>query len=87
MLIGLFGGTGHILATAAHRMADASILAPVIYIQIFLAALAGIVFFDTWPTVWTLGGGLIIVLAGVYIWHRERQKRRAGAAHSGVAPP
>ncbi len=74
LLIGIFGGSGHILATAAHRMADASILAPVIYIQIILASVSGILFFDTWPTVWTLGGGLIIIAAGIYIWHRERSK-------------
>ena len=76
LLIGIFGGTGHILAVAAHRRADASILAPVIYIQIVLAGVAGIVFFDTWPTVWTLGGGAIIIAAGIYIWHRERQLAR-----------
>lgn len=74
-IIGGFGAIGHICATIAHRWADASILAPVIYIQIFLAALAGIVVFDTWPTVWTLGGGLIIIGSGLYIWQRERRVR------------
>ncbi len=72
-VIGFFGMTGHIFATIAHRWADASILAPVIYSQIFMAALAGIVVFATWPTVWTLGGGLIIIASGLYIWHRERR--------------
>ena len=81
LLIGIFGGVGHILAVAAHRMADASILAPVVYIQIVLAGVAGIVFFDAWPTVWTLGGGAIIIGAGIYIWHRERQLARV------VTPP
>lgn len=75
-LIGVFGGTAHIFATSAHRMADASILAPVIYLQIFFAAAASMVFFDTWPTVWTLGGGMIIIGAGVYIWYRERQLKK-----------
>lgn len=75
LLIGGFGAGGHICATTAHRLADASILAPVIYIQIFLAALAGVLLFDTWPTVWTLGGGLIIVASGLYIWQRERAVR------------
>lgn len=75
-LIGLFGGAGHIFATTAHRLADASILAPVVYIQILLASLVGIFIFDTWPTVWTLGGGLIIIASGIYIWQRERQKGR-----------
>lgn len=74
-LIGLFGAGGHIAAVIAHRRADASILAPVIYIQIFLAAGAGIVLFDTWPTVWTLGGGAIIIASGLYIWQRERTVR------------
>lgn len=75
-LIGGFGMTGHILATLAHRWADASILAPMVYSQIFMAALVGIVVFSTWPTVWTLAGGLIIIASGLYIWNRERQKAR-----------
>ena len=77
-LIGVFGGLSHIAATYAHRMADASILAPVIYIQILLAAIAGVLLFDTWPTIWTLAGGLIIIASGLYIWSRERAKARMG---------
>lgn len=71
--IGFFGFTGHAIATVAHRWADASLLAPVVYIQVFMAALAGILVFDTWPTVWTLGGGAIIIASGLYIWQRERK--------------
>lgn len=77
LLIGIFGGTAHILATWAHRLADASLLAPVIYIQIILAAIVGVIFFNTWPTIWTLGGGTIIIAAGIYIWHRERHNNQA----------
>lgn len=72
VLIGFFGLTGHIMATLAHRWADASILAPLIYCQLFLVAIVAIVIFDTWPTVYTLGGGAIIIASGLYIWHRER---------------
>lgn len=74
--IGCFGALGHICATIAHRWADASLLAPVVYIQIFLAAAAGILVFSTWPTVWTLGGGIIIIASGLYIWQRERRNKR-----------
>ena len=70
--IGLFGAMGHIATTIAHRWADASILAPLIYTQIIQAAIAGILIFDTWPTIWTLFGGLIIIGSGLYIWQRER---------------
>ncbi len=87
LMIGIFGGVAHILVTLAHRLADASILAPVIYIQIVLAAVAGILIFDTWPTVWTLGGGMIIIAAGIYIWHRERQNSKAKLALPQVPPP
>jgi len=75
-LIGGFGIAGHILATVAHRWADASVLAPMVYSQIFLAALASILVFSTWPTIWTLTGGIIIIASGLYIWSRERQKAR-----------
>lgn len=75
-LIGIFGACGHIAVVVSHRWADASILAPVIYIQIFLAAAAGILVFETWPTVWTLGGGAVIIASGIYIWQRERAKAR-----------
>ncbi len=76
-LIGGFGAAGHIATTIASRWADASILAPIIYLQIFLAAGVGILVFDTWPTVWTLGGGAIIIASGFYIWQRERRTGRA----------
>lgn len=76
LAIGGFGALGHIAATTAHRWADASILAPMIYAQVFWAALVGILVFNTWPTIWTLTGGTIIIAAGLYIWQRERSKAR-----------
>ena len=86
-LIGVFGALGHIATTTAHRLADASILAPVVYIQILLAAIAGILVFDTWPTIWTFGGGLIIIAAGLYIWHRERSLNRRTTLSRRGGPP
>ncbi|SPF78020.1 DMT family transporter [Pseudoprimorskyibacter insulae] len=74
--IGCFGAVGHILATYAHRLAEASILAPTVYAQLLFAAIAGIFVFGTWPTPWTFGGGLIIMASGLYIWWRERTKGR-----------
>lgn len=87
LLIGVFGALGHIATTTAHRLADASILAPVVYIQILLAAIAGIAVFDTWPTVWTFGGGLIIIASGLYIWHRERSNNRRTSLSRRNGPP
>ncbi len=75
LAIGCFGAFGHISATIAHRWADASVLAPMIYTQVFWAAVVGVLIFNTWPTVWTLSGGMVIISSGIYIWHRERNKR------------
>ncbi|PZX18797.1 EamA-like transporter family protein [Palleronia aestuarii] len=71
ILIGLFGALGHTSATAAHRFADASLLAPVVYLQLIFATIAGIAVFSQWPTIWTLVGALVIIGSGIYIWHRE----------------
>ena len=72
--IGAFGMIGHSLANIAHRFADASILAPVVYLQLLFATIAGIAVFATPPTIWTLVGASVIVAAGVYIWRRERHR-------------
>ena len=74
-IIGFCGAMGHIAVTTAHRWADASILAPLIYTQVFWAALVGVVIFNTYPTVWTLAGAAVIITSGLYIWRRERYKK------------
>lgn len=82
--IGVFGGTGHIAATVAHRYADASVLSPVTYLQMVMATFASIVIFSVWPTVWTVLGAAVILSSGLYIWRREtaasRERRRMGIA-------
>ena len=80
--IGCFGALGHISATTAHRWAEASILAPLVYSQVFWAALVGILIFDTYPTAWTLGGGAIIIASGLYIWQRETRSKKEALAQS-----
>jgi drug/metabolite transporter (DMT)-like permease len=72
-LIGFWGIVGHTALTTANRFADASLLAPVVYLQLVVATLAGLLLFDTAPTRWTLIGAAIIVGSGIYIWARERR--------------
>lgn len=71
--IGFFGFVSHACATIAHRFAEAAMLSPVVYTQIFFAAISGVLVFNTWPTNYTLAGGIIIIASGLYIWLRERQ--------------
>lgn len=73
--IGVWGATGHILLTTAHRFAAASVLAPMVYVQLIFANIASAVFFAQWPTIWTLAGALVIFVTGLYIWQREHYDR------------
>ena len=79
VLIGSLGMFGHSLLTVAHRFAEASVLAPVVYSQIIYVTLFSWLIFDTVPSVSTAIGISIVVASGVYIWSRERtlQKQQA----------
>lgn len=71
-LMGFLGAAGHYALTIAHRVANASLLAPFIYTQmVWMVSLGYLVFGDT-PDMMTIVGTLIIAAAGLYILHRER---------------
>jgi drug/metabolite transporter (DMT)-like permease len=70
---GLMGGVGQIFLTSAYRHADASLVAPFDYASILIAVMLGYVVFDEVPTVTTLAGAAIVILAGLTIIWRERQ--------------
>ncbi len=82
--IGAFGMFGHSITAVAHRWADASVLAPMMYLQIFYASFAGVMIFNTWPTVWTLIGGVIIAASGLYIWHRTKAEAREATVRASL---
>jgi drug/metabolite transporter (DMT)-like permease len=77
-LIGVFGWAGHQLATVAHRLAPASVLAPFVYVQIVYMTASSWLIFHTPPDVWVLAGAVVVMGAGLYVWLRERQLARAG---------
>jgi drug/metabolite transporter (DMT)-like permease len=71
-LIGVFGWSGHQLATIAHRLAPASVLAPFVYVQIIYMTAASWGIFHIPPDGWTLAGAALVISAGFYVWLRER---------------
>jgi len=73
MMMGVFGGIGHLMLTTAHRMAEASVLAPFNYTQIIFMTLSSVVIFGDVPDVWIYVGAPIVVGSGLYIWLRERR--------------
>jgi drug/metabolite transporter (DMT)-like permease len=72
-MIGVFGMVGHQLATAAHRLAPASVLAPFGYSQIITLSLTSWLIFAQPPSIWLYIGGPIVIGSGLYIWLRERE--------------
>ena len=71
LVIGLLGTLGQLCMIRAYALAEAAIIAPFGYIGIVLATLWGLLFFAEWPDTLTILGALVIVGAGLYVWHRE----------------
>ena len=71
--LGVFGGLGHYLFTAAFRYAPASFLAPVTYLQLLWAGLLGWIVFDHRPDGITVLGMLIVAASGVMVALRSRR--------------
>jgi drug/metabolite transporter (DMT)-like permease len=81
--LGFWGGLGHWLLILAHRIAPAPVLAPYIYLGLIWMSVAGFLVFGDVPTLWTLGGGGIVIVAGLYLLARER--KTLGATKGGPA--
>ena len=76
IIIGLFGTAGHICLIRALTLGEASLVAPFIYTNLLFTTIWGLVLFGNFPDFWTIGGALIIVAAGVYVWTRDRVVRQ-----------
>ena len=72
-LVGLAGTTGQFLMVGAFQVAEASALAPVDYIRLIFALIAGYVMFSEIPDVWTWIGAAIIVGSVSYAAHLDRR--------------
>ncbi|MEM9429057.1 MAG: DMT family transporter [Pseudomonadota bacterium] len=75
-LVGLAGTSGQFLMVWAFQIAEASALAPVDYLRLIFAVLAGYAVFAEVPDLWTWAGAAIIVSSVAYATHRERLAHR-----------
>ena len=76
--LGVMNAVGQYLIIRAFMLASASLLAPFSYFSIVWATLIGAVFFGSLPDKYTVAGTLVLIAAGLYVWHPERV--RAGVA-------
>jgi drug/metabolite transporter (DMT)-like permease len=71
----------------ALRVGDIASVAPMRYSQMLYAMLLGYLVFGDVPDAMMVIGAGIIVLSGIYTFHRERVRDRMLAANSANAPP
>ena len=71
--MGLAATIGHIFIVWAAGNAPASVLAPFQYLEIVSATLLGYLVFNDVPATSTIVGSSIIIVSGIYLFHRERR--------------
>lgn len=72
LLLGAVSGSAHMLITRALKLAPASTLAPFQYTLLLWGVVFGIVFFGDVPDKQLFVGSAIIILAGLFIFHRQK---------------
>jgi drug/metabolite transporter (DMT)-like permease len=73
---GVLIAVAHTLMIEAFRRGEAVLVAPFKYSSLLWATLIGFFMFGEHPDPWTIAGAVIIVLAGLYVLHRETQLKR-----------
>ena len=75
--LGAMSAISHLLSIAAFRHAEASTLAPLVYLELIGAALVGYLAFNDIPGAATLAGAALIVAAGVLLleWRPQAAQR------------
>jgi drug/metabolite transporter (DMT)-like permease len=77
ILIGGLGTGAQLCIIRSFSITEAGIVAPFSYLGIIFATFWGAILFGQWPDHWTVIGALVIVSAGLYVWHRENRATRA----------
>jgi len=74
LLLGIVSCIAHLMIVRALKLAPAAMLAPLHYTLLLWAVIFGWLFFGDVPGVRILVGAAIVVLAGLFIFHRQNVK-------------
>lgn len=74
---------GYLFAIMAMRVGQISFVSPFRYTSLIWAIALGIIVFSDIPDVWTLTGSAIIIVMGIYTFHRERMRSKVEHAAQG----
>lgn len=81
-IAGLFAGFGHHFMIEAFRHAEAVMVSPFRYLMIVWAILLGYFIWGDLPDAYVIAGIVLVILSGLYIFHREIVRRRAAMRDS-----
>lgn len=73
---GIFLVLAQYFIVLAYRGTELSAIAPFRYSIVLFAVIYGFVFFREVPDIWSFGGMTIMIVAGVYMLHREARRSR-----------
>ena len=74
------GTIGQLFFIRAFTEGEAAMLAPFAYCGLIFATFWGAVVYGEYPDLWTIVGAVVVVCAGLYVWHRETRTAPAVAA-------
>lgn len=84
---GIFAGLAQYFMTRAFQYAQAAVISPFGYVSIFWAAIFGYFIWNEIPG-WTMYiGGSVVIVAGLYLLHRETYKFRVIPETSKLSDP
>ncbi len=72
LLLGVVACAAHLLIVRALKLAPAALLAPMHYTLLLWAVILGWLFFNEVPSTQMLVGSAVVVLAGLFIFHRQK---------------
>ena len=64
VIVGACGTVGHVLLIFAFRHAPASLVSPLMYVQIAFAVLLGLLVTGDWPDGWAWAGMVVVAVCG-----------------------
>jgi len=70
-LIGVTGGSANLFLTQSYKLSEVSLVAPLKYLALIFAIIFGYLIWNEIPTIKTLAGAFLVILASLIIFKRE----------------
>jgi len=71
--LGILATSAFLALSTAYKIADASAVAPMHYVQMIWGVIYGFIFFGDIPTAWMMAGGAVVMASGLYLIIQERR--------------